>query len=122
MYQESSFQPLHNSDTTNNTNDINTDNITDFSVSQNSKFPSNSTIENTDDLKFEIQPQILQIRASDQEKISDDDVAVISSIMKNIKLPDSAVPEWAKVIPEEAWLPVIINNETSEDTNSNDVS
>ncbi|CAG8529084.1 40501_t:CDS:2 [Gigaspora margarita] len=42
--------------------------------------------------------------------------------MRNIKLPDSAVPEWAKVIPEESWLPVIINNETSEDTNSNDFS
>ncbi|CAG8473872.1 956_t:CDS:2 [Dentiscutata erythropus] len=145
MYQESSFQHLNNHDTANNTNDVNTDNITDLSVSQNSIFPSDSTIENTDDfhfrdddddssndaelepfgyeLKFEIQSQTLQIRATDQEKISEDDVAIINSIMKNIKIPDSAVPEWAKVIPEEAWLPVILNNnETSEETNSNDIS
>ncbi|CAG8823379.1 22083_t:CDS:1, partial [Gigaspora rosea] len=30
----SSFQPLHNSNTANNTNNLNTDSVTDFSVSQ----------------------------------------------------------------------------------------
>ncbi|CAG8593307.1 20994_t:CDS:2 [Cetraspora pellucida] len=129
---------------------VNINSNADFSISQSSILPSESTIENTDDTHFheydyddkldvptvsfccgepqfvrkfkklENQPQILQIRTTDQEKISDDDVTIINSIMKNVKLSDSAVPEWAKIIPEEAWLPVIINNskDTPNSTNS----
>ncbi|RIA96530.1 hypothetical protein C1645_754509 [Glomus cerebriforme] len=57
-----------------------------------------------------LQPKVLQIHTNDQEKITDEDLAVINSIMKNIKLPDTSIPEWAKRIPEEAWLPIVIND------------
>ncbi|CAG8456320.1 15132_t:CDS:2 [Acaulospora morrowiae] len=62
-----------------------------------------------DDDENHLTPENLQIYTSEVERIPDDDLAVINSIMKNIQIPDSAIPEWAKVIPEEAWLPVIIN-------------
>ncbi|CAI2171262.1 17855_t:CDS:2, partial [Funneliformis geosporum] len=39
-----------------------------------------------------LQPKILQIHTTEQEKIPEDDLAVINSIMKNIKLPESAIP------------------------------
>ncbi|CAG8608310.1 2279_t:CDS:2 [Acaulospora morrowiae] len=65
----------------------------------------------TDELQDEnhLTPENLQIYTSEEERIPDDDLTAINSIMKNIQIPDSAIPEWAKVIPEEAWLPVIIN-------------
>ncbi|CAG8592343.1 9052_t:CDS:2 [Funneliformis mosseae] len=59
-----------------------------------------------------LQPKILQIHTTEQEKIPEDDLTIINSIMKNIKLPDSAIPEWAKSIPEEAWLPITKSNDT----------
>ncbi|CAB4401140.1 uncharacterized protein OCT59_001872 [Rhizophagus irregularis] len=66
-------------------------------------------VQENNDFAFqqEERPKVLQIHTNDQDKIPDDDLAVINSIMKNIKLPDTSIPEWAKSIPEEAWLPII---------------
>ncbi|RHZ71875.1 hypothetical protein Glove_251g28 [Diversispora epigaea] len=68
-------------------------------------------------LKNEI-PNKLQISPSNEERIPDDDLNIINSIMKNVQIPDSSIPEWAKVIPEESWLPVIINNNNNNNNNS----
>ncbi|RUS31084.1 hypothetical protein BC938DRAFT_478495 [Jimgerdemannia flammicorona] len=49
----------------------------------------------------------MTIQLSAEERISDADLAVISNVIKNFKLPETAIPDWAKVVPEEAWLPKI---------------
>ncbi|RUS23250.1 hypothetical protein BC937DRAFT_89720 [Endogone sp. FLAS-F59071] len=52
-----------------------------------------------------------------EERISEADLAVINNVMKNFKLPDTAVPDWAKVVPEEAWLPQTVSTTTAASTN-----
>ncbi|KAF9975585.1 hypothetical protein BGZ73_000701 [Actinomortierella ambigua] len=42
-----------------------------------------------------------------QDPIPEDDLQTIQSIMQSFVLPASAVPDWAKAIPEERWLPRI---------------
>ncbi|CAG8475788.1 12050_t:CDS:2 [Ambispora leptoticha] len=42
------------------------------------------------------------------EMIQANDLSIINDIMKNVRIPESAVPEWAKRIPEESWLPRVI--------------
>ncbi|GBB99677.1 hypothetical protein RclHR1_00360026 [Rhizophagus clarus] len=77
-------------------------------------------VQENNDIAFqqEGRPKVLHIYTNDQEKIPDDDLAVINSIMKNIKLPDTSIPEWAKSIPEEAWLPIVINDIKSNNNNT----
>ncbi|KAJ3035926.1 hypothetical protein HK097_003991 [Rhizophlyctis rosea] len=37
--------------------------------------------------------------------IEADDLEIIRNVMASLPIPESAIPDWAKVIPEEAWLP-----------------
>ncbi|KAG9303448.1 hypothetical protein G9A89_013775 [Geosiphon pyriformis] len=53
-------------------------------------------------------PPILTILENPEAKIPKDDLEAINAIMKNITIPEYAVPEWALQIPEESWLPVFI--------------
>ncbi|KAI9496674.1 hypothetical protein BDB00DRAFT_808294 [Zychaea mexicana] len=39
------------------------------------------------------------------EEIPEDTANTIKSIMGSIQMPDHAIPEWAKAIPESMWLP-----------------
>jgi hypothetical protein len=39
------------------------------------------------------------------EPLDEETVQQIKDIMKNITIPDDAIPEWAKRIPEHLWLP-----------------
>ncbi|KAJ2726338.1 hypothetical protein GGI07_000650 [Coemansia sp. Benny D115] len=39
------------------------------------------------------------------ERMSAEHVAQIKDIMKGIQLGDSAIPEWAKSVPESSWMP-----------------
>ncbi|KAL9553017.1 hypothetical protein MBANPS3_003482 [Mucor bainieri] len=47
----------------------------------------------------------LQIDVAEADQIQPETSDLIKSIMSNIKLSEEAIPEWAKKIPEEAWLP-----------------
>ncbi|CAG8477129.1 9031_t:CDS:2 [Ambispora gerdemannii] len=53
-------------------------------------------------------PPILTIQASKIEMIQTNDLSIINDVMQNIRIPESAVPEWARSIPEESWLPRVI--------------
>ncbi|KAJ3155710.1 hypothetical protein HDU86_004179 [Geranomyces michiganensis] len=50
-------------------------------------------------------PEPITINLEDNVKMSAEDAAAISSIMASFTLPESAIPEWAKRVPEDAWLP-----------------
>ncbi|KAI8139497.1 hypothetical protein BJV82DRAFT_244883 [Fennellomyces sp. T-0311] len=50
------------------------------------------------------------------EEIPEDTANQIKSIMSNIQLPDHAIPEWAKSIPESMWLPRYKIEDTDTDT------
>ncbi|KAL7318067.1 hypothetical protein PS15m_004339 [Mucor circinelloides] len=47
----------------------------------------------------------LQIEVAEADQLQPETFDLIKSIMSNIKLSEEAIPEWAKKIPEEAWLP-----------------
>ncbi|CAO3614241.1 unnamed protein product [Mucor fragilis] len=47
----------------------------------------------------------LEIAVAEADQIQPETSDLIKSIMSNIKLSEDAIPEWAKKIPEEAWLP-----------------
>ncbi|KAF1804030.1 hypothetical protein FB192DRAFT_1370886 [Mucor lusitanicus] len=47
----------------------------------------------------------LQIDVAEADQLQPETSDLIKSIMSNIKLSEDAIPEWAKKIPEEAWLP-----------------
>ncbi|KAI9268336.1 hypothetical protein BDA99DRAFT_558492 [Phascolomyces articulosus] len=47
----------------------------------------------------------LRVSLDKSEEIPEDTANTIKSIMKNIQMPDHAVPDWAKAIPESMWLP-----------------
>ncbi|ORX56620.1 hypothetical protein BCR36DRAFT_409810 [Piromyces finnis] len=53
----------------------------------------------------------LVIEATKDSKISEDDLNIINSVMSKISIPESSIPEWAKKIPEELWMPEVINKE-----------
>ena len=38
-----------------------------------------------------------------------DAINLIKSVMRNIQLPSSAIPEWAKKIPEEKWKQPLVS-------------
>ncbi len=38
-----------------------------------------------------------------------DEINLIKSVMMNIQLPSSAIPEWAKKIPEEKWKQPLVS-------------
>ena len=40
---------------------------------------------------------------SDEIKLDEEKTRTISDLMSGFKLPDSSVPEWAKVVPETVW-------------------
>ncbi|KAI7898174.1 uncharacterized protein BX663DRAFT_525947 [Cokeromyces recurvatus] len=50
-----------------------------------------------------IEAPIIELEPS--ERLSSDTTNLIKSIMNNIQLSDEAIPDWAKKIPEHAWLP-----------------
>ncbi|KAI9365216.1 hypothetical protein BD770DRAFT_406462 [Pilaira anomala] len=45
------------------------------------------------------------IEVSSSDSLNPETTDLIKSIMANIQLSDEAIPEWAKKIPESAWLP-----------------
>ncbi|KAJ3135202.1 hypothetical protein HK100_002973 [Physocladia obscura] len=55
--------------------------------------------------RTEPEPPILIAQPSDL--LPEDDLNIIKSVMLGIKIPDSAVPDWAKAIPEEKWIPKV---------------
>ena len=59
-------------------------------------------------------------------QMGEDEINLIKSVMRNIQLPSSAIPEWAKKIPEEKWKQPLVSalqqrtnrNNESEDMTS----
>ncbi|KAI8078235.1 uncharacterized protein B0P05DRAFT_571892 [Gilbertella persicaria] len=47
----------------------------------------------------------LMIKLDDSNKLNSETSDLIKSIMSHIQLSNEAIPDWAKKIPEEAWLP-----------------
>lgn len=42
--------------------------------------------------------------------MGEDEIDLIKSVMANIKLPSSSIPEWAKRVPEEKWkAPLVLS-------------
>ncbi|KAG2224045.1 hypothetical protein INT45_009631, partial [Circinella minor] len=58
------------------------------------------------------------VSLDESEEIPKDTANTIKSIMNNIKMPDHAVPEWAKTIPESMWLPRYQQTQSQEGDNS----
>ena len=51
-----------------------------------------------------------------------DEINLIKSVMRNIQLPSSAIPEWAKKIPEDKWKqPLVSALEQRTDRNNENV-
>ncbi|ORX93559.1 hypothetical protein K493DRAFT_315930 [Basidiobolus meristosporus CBS 931.73] len=57
------------------------------------------------------EPPVLVINPIVGNRIPDADLEVIRSVMQSFALPESAVPEWAKVVPEEKWMPKLDSQE-----------
>ncbi|CDS12995.1 hypothetical protein LRAMOSA05179 [Lichtheimia ramosa] len=55
------------------------------------------------------------------EEISEDTANTIKSIMSKIKLSDQAVPDWAKAIPEDMWIPRLDNSSSSSNRNNDHI-
>ncbi|TPX63690.1 hypothetical protein SpCBS45565_g06435 [Spizellomyces sp. 'palustris'] len=53
-------------------------------------------------------PEPLTIKMDKNSIIDNDDLTIIQSVMSTITMPESAIPEWAKEVPEEQWLPKLI--------------
>ncbi|KAL2920012.1 hypothetical protein HK105_200078 [Polyrhizophydium stewartii] len=51
-------------------------------------------------------PSRLVLERDDTCAIPQDDLALIQQVMASISLPEVAIPEWAKRVPESAWMPV----------------
>ncbi|KAI8074998.1 hypothetical protein BC940DRAFT_287173 [Gongronella butleri] len=49
----------------------------------------------------------LELRVDPNDNIPQPTSDLILGIMKNITLPDHAIPDWAKSIPESSWMPVL---------------
>ena len=45
-----------------------------------------------------------------------DEIDLIKSVMSNIKLPSSSIPEWAKRIPEEKWIAPFVSSLSNKKT------
>ncbi|ORZ03929.1 hypothetical protein BCR43DRAFT_510926 [Syncephalastrum racemosum] len=58
------------------------------------------------------------IQLAPEDKIPDDTVDEIKSIMSKIQLPQEAIPEWAKSIPESMWLPKRTEPDSQEEGES----
>ncbi|KAL0088229.1 hypothetical protein F4703DRAFT_1501476 [Phycomyces blakesleeanus] len=63
------------------------------------------TIESIENELAQVKAPTLVLDASEQ--VPKDTLALIKSIMGNIALSEKATPDWAKSIPESAWLPQI---------------
>ncbi|KAI9023863.1 hypothetical protein CLU79DRAFT_121511 [Phycomyces nitens] len=63
------------------------------------------TIETIKEELAQVKAPTLVLGKSDQ--VPEDTLALIKSIMGNIELSKDAMPDWAKSIPESAWLPQI---------------
>ena len=50
-----------------------------------------------------------------------DEINLIKSVMTNIQLPSSAIPEWAKKIPEDKWKQPLVSA-LQQKTNRNNES
>ncbi|KAI8375026.1 hypothetical protein EDC96DRAFT_497629 [Choanephora cucurbitarum] len=53
-------------------------------------------------------PLVIKVEPSNQLNSETSDL--IRSIMSNIQLSNDAIPDWAKKIPEDAWLPRVKEN------------
>ncbi|KAI8390214.1 hypothetical protein BD560DRAFT_419337 [Blakeslea trispora] len=53
-------------------------------------------------------PLVIEVEPSNQLNSETSDL--IKSIMSNIQLSNDAIPDWAKKIPEDAWLPRVKDN------------
>ncbi|KAL1922470.1 uncharacterized protein VTP21DRAFT_10009 [Calcarisporiella thermophila] len=75
---------------------------------------NDNPIDNDESLNSSLNsPPVIKIgRDSEMNK---DDLELINAVMKNIQMPESAIPEWAKAIPEEVWMPKIVYEETKKD-------
>ncbi|XP_028396251.1 uncharacterized protein LOC114520223 [Dendronephthya gigantea] len=47
--------------------------------------------------------------SSSQAQMGEDEINLIKSVMTNIQLPSSAIPEWAKKVPEEKWKQPLVS-------------
>ncbi|KAJ2003144.1 hypothetical protein H4R26_003223 [Coemansia thaxteri] len=47
----------------------------------------------------------IEVGVSRVEKMSDEHIGQIKSIMAGIQLSDGAIPEWSRRVPEGAWMP-----------------
>ncbi|KAJ3124719.1 hypothetical protein HK098_000915 [Nowakowskiella sp. JEL0407] len=74
--------------------------------------PLDNSDQDTDKIELEEaeipEPPTLIVKSKD--KLSDDDSELIKNIMSNFSMPASAVPDWAKVIPEEMWIPKVMES------------
>ncbi|KAJ3138429.1 hypothetical protein HDU90_001393 [Geranomyces variabilis] len=61
-------------------------------------------------------PEPLTIRLDDNIKMSAEDVATISEVMASIKLPESAIPDWAHHVQESAWLPKLVRQDKNTES------
>ncbi|KAJ3023943.1 hypothetical protein HKX48_009151 [Thoreauomyces humboldtii] len=61
----------------------------------------------------------MTVAVEEQNLINQDDLETIKSVMASFPMPESAIPDWAKAIPEETWLPKLVFVEgTPTDTRS----
>ncbi|KAJ3201774.1 hypothetical protein HDU82_007883 [Entophlyctis luteolus] len=59
-----------------------------------------------DDRDEQLPPRPVLV-AKQSDLLSNDNVDTIKSIMSSIMIPSSAIPDWAKSIPEVLWLPKV---------------
>ncbi|KAJ3272483.1 hypothetical protein HK104_004472 [Borealophlyctis nickersoniae] len=57
----------------------------------------------------ELQTPVISLSEMPEAHIENDDLAIIRSVMASMPIPDSAIPEWAKAIPEERWMPRVVH-------------
>ncbi|KAI8842723.1 hypothetical protein BJ741DRAFT_574461 [Chytriomyces cf. hyalinus JEL632] len=63
------------------------------------------------------------ISVQTEQLIASEDLDAIKSVMSAIAMPESAVPDWAKSIPEALWLPKVeVKPSQSQSTKQQDDS
>ncbi|KAI8096961.1 uncharacterized protein BX664DRAFT_70088 [Halteromyces radiatus] len=115
------YEQLPQDDNQDDDNDDDDDNMDDPNQqinSQNSIDYSYHTMEDEESMNdIDLQSHVavetkpLTISLNPEDSISKETSNMILNIMKNIELPDSAVPDWAKAIPESSWIPKVKEQE-----------
>ncbi|KAJ3101780.1 hypothetical protein HDU97_001064 [Phlyctochytrium planicorne] len=57
------------------------------------------------------------IKVKEEDKISEENLNIINSVLSSFTINEKAIPDWAKAIPESKWIPVVVYDTNGADPN-----